>query len=73
SHVLLNVGGALLFMPLIPGLDMAASWISTEPGAKVAHAQTLFNVISSLLALPLCYLPAWTRIEEQVSSHRVKR
>lgn len=73
SHVLLNVGGALLFMPLIPGLEMAAAWISTEPGAKVAHAQTLFNVISSLLVLPLCYLPVWTRLEDRISPHRIKR
>lgn len=73
SHVLLNVGGALLFMPLIPGLEMAAAWISAEPGAKVAHAQTLFNLISSLLVLPFCYLPVWIRVEQRMSLPRIKR
>lgn len=73
SHVLLNVGGALLFMPFIPGLEMAAAWISAEPGAKVAHAQTLFNVISSLLALPVCYLPLWKHLEQHMSLFKMKR
>jgi len=59
SHVVLNVAGALLFMPLISLLQAASAWISADAGAQIAHAQTLFNVISSLLALPFCYLPIW--------------
>lgn len=59
SHVVLNVAGALLFMPLISLLQAASAWISADLGAQIAHAQTLFNVISSLLALPFCYLPIW--------------
>lgn len=59
SHVVLNVAGALLFMPLISLLQAASAWISADAGAQIAHAQTLFNVISSLLALPFCYLPVW--------------
>lgn len=64
THILLNVAGALIFMPLIPWLQTAATLISSEAGAQVAHAQTLFNLISSLLALPLCYLPIWTRLDQ---------
>lgn len=61
SHVLLNVLGALLFLPLIPWLGTAAAWLSSDPGAQIAHTQTIFNVVCSLLALPFCYLPVWSR------------
>lgn len=59
SHVVLNIAGALLFMPLISQLHAASAWLSADHGAQIAHAQTLFNIISSLLALPFCYLPIW--------------
>ncbi|MBB3127289.1 phosphate:Na+ symporter [Paenibacillus rhizosphaerae] len=61
THVVLNVGGALVFMPLIPQLHWAVAAITGSEGAQIAHAQTLFNVISSLAALPLCYLPIWKK------------
>ncbi|SDT36186.1 phosphate:Na+ symporter [Paenibacillaceae bacterium GAS479] len=57
-HVALNVGGAALFLPLTPQLAAAAAWFGGGAAAQLAHAQTLFNVICSLLVLPLCYLPA---------------
>ncbi|MNW68475.1 hypothetical protein D3C74_472520 [compost metagenome] len=56
---MLNIAGALLFMPLIGQLHAASAWLSADHGAQIAHAQTLFNIISSLLALPFCYLPIW--------------
>ncbi|MGZ9585002.1 Na/Pi cotransporter family protein [Paenibacillus marinisediminis] len=62
SHVALNVGGALIFYPLLPQLHTVSSWISSNEAAQVAHAQTIFNIASSLLALPLCYLPVWKRV-----------
>ncbi|GIP25108.1 hypothetical protein J23TS9_02380 [Paenibacillus sp. J23TS9] len=62
THVVLNVGGALLFMPFIPQLQWIAALMSSDSGAQIARAQTLFNIISSLLALPLCYLPIWKKI-----------
>jgi len=56
AHVLLNAGGAVLFYPLIPLLrDLSALW-GGGFASQIAHAQTLFNVICSLGALPLCYL-----------------
>lgn len=61
SHVILNALGAVVFMPLIPWLEAAAAWISNDPGAQIAHTQTIFNVICSLLALPFCYLPIWSK------------
>jgi len=59
SHVALNVGGALIFLPLIGPLQATAAWIGGGPASQIAHAQTIFNVVCSLGALPLCYLPIW--------------
>ncbi|MNW29470.1 Na+/Pi-cotransporter [compost metagenome] len=67
SHITLNLGGALLFLPMISQLAAVVSWISSDPAAQIAHSQTLFNVICSLIALPICYLPLWTRIEPKDS------
>lgn len=60
AHVLLNVGGALLFMPLIPLLEWISVSLSNAPASQVAHAQTVYNILCSLIALPLCYLPIKT-------------
>lgn len=61
SHLGLNVGGALLFAPLIGTLTAVSGWLAVDPGSQIAHAQTIFNVVCSLLALPLCYLPIWRK------------
>ncbi|MFC5405131.1 Na/Pi cotransporter family protein [Cohnella soli] len=58
SQLALNVGGALLFFPLIGALHTAAAWIApSDPSAQIAHAQTIFNVACSFIALPIAYLP----------------
>ncbi|GIO36011.1 Na/Pi-cotransporter [Paenibacillus antibioticophila] len=64
SHVLLNVAGAVLFLPLTPLLAEASAWISSDPAAQIAHSQTIFNVVCSILALPVCYLPLWSRLDK---------
>lgn len=63
SHVILNAGGALLFVPLLPELSHLSDMLSATQSSQIARAQTLFNVISSLLALPLCYFPAMKRLD----------
>ncbi len=65
SHVILNVSGALLFIPLIHWLYEAVAYFTSDPGAQIAHAQTIFNIVCSLLALPLCYLKIWDRLEQK--------
>ncbi len=57
AHILLNVVGAILFIPLISYLHLLTTLFSSQPASQIAHAQTLYNVLSSLIALPLCYLP----------------
>jgi phosphate:Na+ symporter len=54
-HVFLNVGGVLLFLPFIQLLGDTVSWLTSDPALQIAHTQTLFNVICSLLALPFSH------------------
>lgn len=56
SHVILNVGGAIIFYPLIPLLQELSAWFSTNPSNQLAHSQTIYNILASFIALPLCYL-----------------
>ncbi|RAV21790.1 Na/Pi cotransporter family protein [Paenibacillus contaminans] len=63
SHVTLNVAGAVLFYPFISVLAAFTALFASSPGEQVAHAQTLFNLIGSLIALPFCYLPIWSRLK----------
>jgi phosphate:Na+ symporter len=64
----LNTCGALLFYPLIGLLhDAAVSIAPGDPSAQIAHAQTMFNVICSLVALPIAYLPLWRPSEPSTS------
>lgn len=52
AHVLLNVIGAAIFLPLIDPFSAFIKTIAAEPGVQTATAHTLFNVISSLAMLP---------------------
>jgi phosphate:Na+ symporter len=57
SQLALNTSGALLFYPLIGLLQATAAAIAPgDPSAQIAHAQTLFNVLCSIIALPIAYL-----------------
>lgn len=69
SHVLLNFSGAILFYPLIPYLYIASAWLSDSPSSQLAHAQTIYNITCSLLALPLCYLPSIQRMQSSRQIH----
>lgn len=62
SHVVLNIGGAILFYPFISQIEQLSTALASNAAGQIAHAQTIFNIASSLLALPLCYLPVWDRI-----------
>jgi phosphate:Na+ symporter len=63
AHVLLNVGGAVLFYPFIHQLVQLSDVIAGEAASQIARSQTIFNVVSSLLALPLCYLSSWKHLQ----------
>jgi phosphate:Na+ symporter len=57
AHITLNVVGALAFLPLIGVLTEVSGAISANPSEQIAHAQTIFNIVCSVVALPFCYLP----------------
>ncbi|SFF68109.1 phosphate:Na+ symporter [Planifilum fulgidum] len=52
AHLLLNVIGVLLFAPAVHWLADAVRLLEGDPAARVAHVQTLFNILCSLIALP---------------------
>ncbi|RDV84297.1 Na/Pi cotransporter family protein [Ammonifex thiophilus] len=54
AHFLVNLGGALLFFPLLYPWGMLARWLSSGPAHEVANAHTLYNLITSLVLLPFC-------------------
>ncbi len=60
SHIILNVGGALLFMPFIAQLQAVAEFMASTTASQIARAQTIFNIVCSLIALPICYT-AWIK------------
>ncbi|WEK53069.1 MAG: Na/Pi symporter [Candidatus Cohnella colombiensis] len=63
TQLALNSSGALLFFPLIGLLHQLAVFLAPEdPSAQIAHAQTIFNVVCSLIALPIAYLPQWRKM-----------
>jgi phosphate:Na+ symporter len=63
SHVLLNVGGAILFYPVIHWLVSLSALLASDAASQIARSQTIFNIVGSLIALPLCYLSMWKRLE----------
>jgi phosphate:Na+ symporter len=52
AHLLFNVGGVVVWIPLI---GVLASWVESIGGGvsrEIANAHTIFNVINALLVLP---------------------
>ncbi|MDF2501942.1 MAG: Na/Pi-cotransporter II-related protein [Anaerosporomusa subterranea] len=56
AHVLVNLLGILLFLPITEQLVTITERISTDPAVQVAVLHTAFNVISSLAVLPVAGL-----------------
>ncbi|ACX51371.1 Na+/Picotransporter [Ammonifex degensii KC4] len=54
AHFLVNLGGALLFFPLLHPWGMLARWLSSGPAHEIANAHTLYNLVTSLILLPFC-------------------
>lgn len=55
AHVLLNVLGALLFLPFLSPFSALVAHTADNLPRQVANAHTLFNIISSLVALHIIY------------------
>jgi phosphate:Na+ symporter len=68
SHIILNVAGVILFIPLIGILALITTMMTQHPQTQVAHAQTIFNVICSLAVLPFAHL--FARFIEYLIPHK---
>ena len=53
AHVLLNLFGVLLFLPFTEWLTITATYLTADFAGQVAIIHTLFNIISSLIVLPI--------------------
>lgn len=53
AHVLLNIFGAIIFLPLIKPFALLVGLTAGDLPRQVANAHTIFNVASSLLVLPV--------------------
>ncbi|OEH93734.1 hypothetical protein BFG57_11690 [Bacillus solimangrovi] len=53
AHIWLNIIGVVIFYPLIPFLTDVALILARTPDVQLAHASVLFNVLVSLLFLPI--------------------
>jgi phosphate:Na+ symporter len=54
-HVLINVWGVLLFLPIFDPFIRLIEWLTSQPAQQLAHAQTIFNVLCSLIFLPFLH------------------
>lgn len=69
AHIFLNLFGVLLFLPFINLLTLLTLYLANDPSIQVAHSQTIFNLLTSLLVLPFAY--QFGRIVEWVMARRV--
>jgi phosphate:Na+ symporter len=53
AHIWLNVLGVLLFYPFISYLSGIVQSLVTAPDIQLAHASLIFNVLCTVIALPL--------------------
>jgi len=53
AHIWLNVGGALICLPFLSQLSFFCKELSSNPETQLAHASVIFNLLSSILVLPI--------------------
>ena len=58
-HVVFNVIGTLIFLPLLPIYTNIVAATSDEIVRQIANAHTMFNVTNTILQLPLSGLIVW--------------
>ena len=58
AHIWLNIIGVMAFIPLINWLGNIAMSLTTLPDVQLAHVSLIFNVLTSLIALPFAGLLA---------------
>ncbi|MBX5436455.1 MAG: Na/Pi cotransporter family protein [Alicyclobacillaceae bacterium] len=64
AHVLLNVAGVALVLPVIGPFSHAMAWLSPNPAQQVANAHTVFNLVSTLAVWP--WIRPYARLIERL-------
>ncbi|MEW6173404.1 MAG: Na/Pi symporter [Bacillota bacterium] len=54
AHLLINVIGAVVCLPLIHPFSTFITATAIDPGRRVANAHTIYNILSSLMIFPFC-------------------
>ncbi len=54
SHVLLNVGGAIVILPFLHPFATIIAIMSPNPSQQIANAHTLFNLACTIFVWPIC-------------------
>lgn len=67
-HTGFNVGGVILFLPLIGVLSAIVESIGGGPAREIANAHTIFNVVVTLIFM--AFLPAFVGFVERVVRDR---
>ena len=57
-HLAFNVVGSLIFILILPLVQMAVTLTSTDPVRQIANAHTIFNITNTLVQLPFTFLLA---------------
>ncbi len=60
AHVLLNLLGAAIFLPLIKPFALLVGLTAADLPRQIANAHTIFNIVSSLVVLPV--VPQFTAL-----------
>ncbi|RSD22733.1 Na/Pi symporter [Mesobacillus subterraneus] len=53
AHVWLNIAGAIIFYPFIDQISVLAGLTASSPEVQLAHVSVLYNLLASLLVLPV--------------------
>jgi phosphate:Na+ symporter len=57
-HLTFNIIGTLVFMLILPLVQMVVAFTSTDPVRQIANAHTIFNISNTLIQLPFTILIA---------------
>ncbi|WP_051533858.1 Na/Pi cotransporter family protein [Desulfitibacter alkalitolerans] len=64
AHIILNLGGLIIFLPIISSFALFIEMTSSSLPRQIANAQTIYNLLSSLIVLPFAKqfadLTTWT-------------
>lgn len=74
AHLFLNIAGVMVFAPLIPWMIQWVPSLSDNLATQIAHVQTIFNVICSIVVLPFAaqfaYIIKWMIPDRQIIAWR---